>query len=488
MSHEIRTPMNAILGMTELAIKNFPQESVLEYLGHIKRAGASLLSIINDILDFSKIESGAMEIVPDNYNVLSLINDIVTMIHIRIGDKPIDLIVDDDPLMPREMIGDVTRVKQVAVNLLSNAVKFTKQGHIAFSVAVEQTGDKQCKVRFAVRDTGIGIRREDIPLLFGNFSQLDTRKNRGIEGSGLGLAISKKLVELMDGEIHVESVYGKGSRFSFYIMQRVENFSPAVVLQPDEDRCAAVWVSNAEKKRSLSEKLTKLCVRHEILDGANNLGRYSHVFFERDNYAAVRDKACQNTVLIALMDKATGESGLPPSVQTVYTPLTSLTVAKLLNKCTCADTDDISADTTSALRLSNVRVLVADDNAINLMIAENLLLSYGGEVDTAESGAEAVERVKAGDYDIVFMDHMMPEMDGVDATRIIRSLPGEKYARLPIVALTANVVGDVRSMFLQSGMNDFLAKPIGIRELESVLQAWLPRDKWKLANTPNGTL
>jgi PAS domain S-box-containing protein len=481
MSHEIRTPMNAILGMTELAIKNFPKESMLEYLGHIKRAGASLLSIINDILDFSKVEAGAMELVPENYNVHSLVNDIVTMIHIRIGDKPIELIVDDDPLMPREMTGDVTRIKQIAVNLLSNAVKFTKKGRIIFGISAEHTGNDRCKVRFSVRDTGIGIRREDIPLLFGNFSQLDTRKNRGIEGSGLGLAISKKLVELMDGEIHVESAYGEGSRFSFYIMQRIENPEPAVVLPPDEHRRAAVRLSSAAKTRSLSEKLAGMGVRCEILDTMDGLEHYSHLFFDGDNYAALRDRPCPNTTLIAVMNGPTGESGLPPSVQTVYTPLTSLTVAKLLDTTNRNSIVDNTSDgAASTLQLRNARLLVVDDNEINLMIAENLLLSYGGKVDTADSGARAVELVKKSDYDIVFMDHMMPEMDGVDATRLIRALPGEKYAQLPIVALTANVVGDVRGMFLQSGMNDFLAKPIGIPELELVLKEWLPSDKWSL--------
>ncbi|MDR3358062.1 MAG: response regulator [Desulfovibrio sp.] len=479
MSHEIRTPMNAILGMTELAIKNFPQASVLEYLGHIKRAGASLLSIINDILDFSKIESGAMELVPDIYSVHSLINDIVTMIHIRIGDKPIDLIVDDDPLMPREMVGDATRIKQVAVNLLSNAVKFTRQGHITFSIAAEPVSDGQCKVHFAVRDTGIGIRKEDFPLLFGNFSQVDTRKNRGIEGSGLGLAISKRLVELMDGEIHVESVYGEGSCFSFYIMQRVENPRPAIAPRQDGAGRAAIWTANAEKARNLSEKLAGMGVRCTIADGADDVEHCSHVFFDEGYYASVRDRAGRDAVLIALMNEPTGESGLPPSVRTVYTPLTSLTVAKILNTCVCAGIEDAATDAAPALEVFNARILVVDDNAINLMIAENLLLAYGGEVDIAESGLEAVERVKTTDYDIVFMDHMMPEMDGVDATKIIRSLPGEKYARLPIVALTANVVGEARSMFLQNGMNDFLAKPLEVRELELMLQTWLPRDKWK---------
>jgi CheY-like chemotaxis protein len=204
------------------------------------------------------------------------------------------------------------------------------------------------------------------------------------------------------------------------------------------------------------------------------------VFFDEERYAAVRDHIGPKAVLIALMNGPAGESGFPPSVQTVYTPLTSLAVAKLFDKKVCADTDDPTDGACSGLKLSRVRMLVVDDNEINLMIAENLLLSYGGEVDTAESGPKAIELVKAGEYDIVFMDHMMPGMDGVDATRLIRALPGEKYARLPIVALTANVVGDVRGMFLQSGMNDFLAKPIGIRELELVLKEWLPHEKWEL--------
>ncbi|MDR1377365.1 MAG: PAS domain-containing protein, partial [Synergistaceae bacterium] len=210
MSHEIRTPMNAILGMTDLALRNFPQKSVLEYLNNIKSAGTALLSIINDILDFSKIEAGAVELLPEKYDVRSFINDVVTMICVRIGDKPLDFIVDDDPSMPQEMIGDVTRIKQITINLLSNAVKFTRMGHIIFMVSAEPTSvADRYKLKIAVRDTGIGIRNEEIPLLFENFSQLDTRKNRGIEGTGLGLAISKKLVGLMEGEIQVESTYGQ---------------------------------------------------------------------------------------------------------------------------------------------------------------------------------------------------------------------------------------------------------------------------------------
>ncbi|MDR1930404.1 MAG: response regulator [Treponema sp.] len=485
MSHEIRTPMNAILGMTDLALRNFPNESVIEYLGNIKNAGTSLLSIINDILDFSKIEAGAVELTPEKYDIHSLINDVVTMIRMRIGDKPLDFIVDDDPHLPREIIGDMTRVKQIAINLLTNAVKFTRQGRIIFTVETEPTGiNEQYKLKMSVRDTGIGIRKEEIPLLFGNFSQLDTRKNRGIEGTGLGLAITKNLVELMNGEIRVESVYGQGSCFSFYVMQRVENPAPAIMLEPDGRRRAVVWLSDGPRARFLSEKLIKMGVPCDVVDSPAGFAAYSHAFFDYERHADVRQAHCPDTELIALSQDSLDAQKVLPNMKTLHSPVTSLVAARLLDEKAYgqaySQASGLPQADESALRLEGTHLLVVDDNDINLIIAENVLRSYGGEVSTASSGAEAVEFIKKNDYDMVFMDHMMPEMDGVDATGIIRALAGEKYARLPIVALTANVVGDVRDMFLQSGMNDFLSKPLESNEIERVLKEWLPRNKWSV--------
>ncbi|MDR1621599.1 MAG: response regulator [Synergistaceae bacterium] len=491
MSHEIRTPMNAILGLTDLALRNFPQESVLEHLSNIRNAGTTLLSIINDILDFSKIEAGAVELVPDKYDVRSFINDIVTMIHVRIGDKPLDFIVNDDPHMPREMIGDMTRIKQIAINLLTNAVKFTHEGRITLTVGAEPSGaDGWYKLKISVQDSGIGIRSEEIPLLFANFSQLDTRKNRGIEGTGLGLAISKKLVGLMDGEIQVESVYGQGSCFSFYVMQRVENLKPAVILPAVPGRRVAIWLSNAAKAEALSEKLANLRVPFDVVKGPDTFAQYSHAFFDFDKYPRVCAVPCPRTKLVAISHNAMHEQGLPPHVKNVSMPFTSLTVAKLLDDGTaCAENETMQMGQTaedSSLQLHDTSLLVVDDNEINLVIAENVLALYGGQVSVAQSGAAAIQLIEENDYDIVFMDHMMPEMDGVDATQIIRALPGEKYRKLPIVALTANVVGDVRDMFLQSGMNDFLSKPLEFREIERVLQKWLPPGKWSRV-LPEGT-
>ena len=482
MSHEIRTPMNAILGMTDLAIRNFPREAVLDYLNNIKSAGDQLLTIINDILDFSKVEAGFVELLDEKYNVHSMINDIVTMIHVRIGDKPLDFIVDDDPELPRELIGDATRIKQIITNLLTNAVKFTKKGHVLFSIKVEPAeADGECKLIVSVTDTGIGIRDEDVHVLFDSFSQVDTRRNRSIEGTGLGLAITKNFVELMNGEIKVESEYGKGSCFSFFIVQKVENYQPMSKLADKKRLKVAVRKQNELAARVVAGKIEKLGVKCDILNDLESLGEYTHVFMDSSQIYEVSESKCPGTKLIAQPRGLIDNERVPSNMEFLHMPLTSYQLKKFLDDNAGAKGENNKNEEELTVHLFNTRLLVVDDIEINLMIAETTLLAYGGQVDVAESGADAVEMIMKNDYDMVFMDHMMPEMDGVDATRIIRALPDEKYRKLPIVALTANVVGDVRDMFLESGMSDFLSKPLDHTEIERALREWLPQEKWSFA-------
>ena len=480
MSHEIRTPLNAILGVTDLTLRNIAsQDAVRNYLSNIKIAGNQLLSIINDILDFSKVESGAVELLPDKYYVHSMINDVVTMIYVRIGYKPLDFIVDDDPELPNEMIGDVTRIKQIIINLLTNAVKFTKEGHIIFSISAEPSENEGvCKLKVSVSDTGIGIRDEDVGLLFGSFSQVDTRKNRSIEGTGLGLAISKNLIELMDGEIQVESRYGVGSCFSFNIMQKVETSRSMPRLPDNERRKVALWMSNKVKSYMLKNKIIKLGAVCDIIDSAENIDRYTHVFFDSGYLCDVIEKPYPGTKLISVSRRLTDNESIPSNIELINMPLTSRLLSRLLGGEADNPADKELDGYESATHLHNVRLLVVDDIEINLMIAKETLLVYGGQVDTADSGATALEMIKENDYDIVFMDHMMPDMDGVDVTKVIRAMPDEKYKLLPIIALTANVVGDVRDLFIKSGMNDFLSKPLEYKEIERVLREWLPKEKW----------
>lgn len=478
MSHEIRTPMNAILGMTDLAIRQKPPVETLEYLRNIKTAANSLLTIINDILDFSKIEAGVIEIIPEKYDIISLVHDIVTMINVRIGEKPIDFIIDDNPNLPKTLVGDVTRVKQIAINLLTNAVKFTHSGFVKLSINMEPTDDpEKFRLKMSVQDTGIGIRKEDQPLLFGNFSQLDTKKNRNVEGTGLGLAISKKLVELMDGSISVESVYGEGSTFSFDIIQGVDTPEPVIVLPETSHRKVVIWMDNPLKAQTLKNKIEAMGVTADITDNADNFCDYSHAFFDYGKFSAVDAKKCTQTKLVALTRNYNNRS-LPGQVITIYTPLTSAVVAEILSEKSFLsfDAEEAVAPETG-LAFENTNVLVVDDNDINLLIAENVLLTYCDKVTLAKSGEEALALVKAHEYDIVFMDHMMPVMDGVDATVLIREMPEQRCKTMPIVALTANAVGDVREMFLSHGMNDFLSKPLEIKEIERVLREWMPPEK-----------
>lgn len=478
MSHEIRTPMNAVLGMTDLAIRQKPPEGTMSCLRNIKSAANSLLTIINDILDFSKIEAGVIELIPEEYDIASLVYDIVTMINVRIGDKPLDFIVEDNPKLPCRLIGDVTRVKQIAINLLTNAVKFTRNGYVRFSIDLEPTDDPaKFKLKMAVQDTGIGIKREDLPLLFGNFSQVDTKKNRNVEGTGLGLAISKKLAELMDGGVSVESVYGEGSTFSFEVIQGVADDRACIELPPNHQRRAVIWLGNQVKAQSLQAKFEAMGVPTDLATGPESFGNYSHAFFDYANRSMIDPVAYPDTKLVALT-RNYEESGASGNFASILCPLTSTVAAEILTEKSFFDVDGSDSEIhDSTLRYENVHVLVVDDNDINLLIAENVLGAYCDNVTLAKSGEEALAYVKDRSYDIVFMDHMMPVMDGVDTTVLIRELPEERCKTMPIVALTANAVGDVREMFLRNGMNDFLSKPLEINEIERVLKQWLPCEK-----------
>jgi len=380
MSHELRTPLNTVIGITDLMLGGGRcGGEVAENLGKIGDAGNTLLSIVNDILDFSKIESGKLELVPAEYQLPSLLNDVVTLITTQLGEKPIEFRLNIGSDLPGSLHGDDLRVKQIFNNLLSNAFKYTHSGSIELGVACVRDG-ASVWLEIAVSDTGIGIRAEDLPKLFRDYAQLDTGANRKIEGTGLGLSITRRLVEMMDGEITVESEYGRGSTFRARVRQ---GYVPSAPIGP----------AVAENLRSF---------------------RYAE-------------------------GKRT-------------------TTAKLVYP-----------------DLSHAKVLVVDDMQTNLFVAQGLLRKYKIQVDCVSGGREAVERIRRADptYNAIFMDHMMPDMDGIEATDAIRAI-GTDYARnVPIIALTANAIQGTEDMFLAHGFQDFLSKPIDIMRLDAVVRKWI---------------
>ena len=380
MSHEIRTPINAILGMDEMILRESRDENILEYAENLRHAGNSLLGIVNDILDFSKIEAGKMEIIPVEYELSSLLNDLVNMIKPRLDKKNLQLETNVNEKIPGILYGDEIRIKQVVTNILTNAVKYTEKGKVTLTVDFDMDDNSNVNIFFSVKDTGIGIKPEDIDKLFNAFERIEEKRNRTIEGTGLGMNITQQLLNLMGSKLEVSSVYGEGSTFSFVIAQKVINLAP---------------IGN------FAESFRNSLKQHE---------KYQKKF--------VAPKA---------------------------------------------------------------KILVVDDTAMNLTVVKGLLKQTKIQIDTAESGYECLDMVKKNHYDIIFLDHRMPGMDGIETLKAMMTLQGNINQSTPKISLTANAISGAREQYIAAGFEDYLTKPINSAALETLIMRYLPKD---LVETP----
>ena len=373
MSHEIRTPINSILGMNEMILHESTEKDIQEYSSNIQMAGKTLLSLVNTILDFSKIEDGKMEIITANYSTSSMINNLVISILERAKAKGLNFIADISETLPSTLCGDDIRIAQVIMNLLTNAVKYTEKGTVRLIIKEQSRDDNMISLFICVKDTGIGIKEEDLGKLFESFERLEEKRNRNIEGTGLGMAIVNKLLPMMGSELTVKSKYRKGSEFSFVLRQKIVDSTP---------------IGNYVDWLKKSENQTKRKARLKI-DGA--------------------------------------------------------------------------------------KVLVVDDNEMNLKVAKNLLKLSGIIPDLASSGPEAIEKIRVNDYHIVFLDHMMPKMDGIEVLHKLREDHILKK-ETSVVALTANAIVGAKEMYLNAGFDDYLSKPIDLSKLEDMLVKYLPKE------------
>ena len=378
MSHEIRTPINAVLGMNEMILRECEDRNILGYSEHIKAAGNTLLSLINDILDFSKIEAGKIDIIPVEYDLSEVLNDLVMMAKLRADKKDLTMTLDFDQETPKKLYGDEVRIKQIITNILTNAVKYTERGGVTFSLGFERIEASPASVMLtvAIKDTGIGIKPEDLDKLFSKFERIEEKRNRHIEGTGLGMSITKMLLDMMGSQLEVSSVYGKGSTFSFRVEQKVVKWEP--------------------------------------------LGDYEASF-------------------AAMLDKR----------------------EKYREKFTAPE----------------AHVLIADDNEMNLVVFKSLLKQTKMQIDTAKDGREALQAARVRKYDLIFLDHMMPNKDGIEVLHDLRKHPDWPNFTTPSICLTANAISGARDQYIEAGFNDYLTKPIDADKLEESLMAYLPADK-----------
>ena len=486
MSHEIRTPMNAIIGMTELALRENEQGSIKEHILSVKQAGANLLSIINDILDFSKIEMGKFDIIPGLYSVSSLINDVISIIRMRVLDSQIRFVVNIDSNIPATLLGDEARIRQSILNILNNAVKYTEKGYVILNIHGNFIDDSTINFIIEVKDSGRGIKEEDIERLFADFSQFDTEKNKGIEGVGLGLAITHNIVTAMGGDIGVQSVYGEGSTFTITIPQKyysreslahVNNSSGISVLLYERRRVYSdsilYTVGNLGANFMLVE--SSLDLEESLKNRTFDFLFISYTLFKQ-NEELIR--SCGSELKVVVLSEF-GEVIPTTDMNIISMPVYSMSIANVLNGQTDNFSYSDSSESTAKFSAPDARVLVVDDINTNLKVIHGLLIPYNMQVDLCKSGLEAIKLIKTKDYDLIFMDHKMPEMDGIETTAAIRTLETERGSSkpLPIIALTANAVTGTKEMFLEKGMNDFLSKPIDTVMLNTILEKWIPRDK-----------
>ncbi|MGN7612388.1 response regulator [Magnetococcales bacterium HHB-1] len=515
MSHEIRTPLNAIINLSYLVQQTGLNTRQRDYLVKVETAGNTLLGLINDILDVSKIEANRLELEQASFNLEEVLENLANVIHVKVDRKPVEILYDIDCQIPRGLVGDALRLGQILLNLVNNAIKFTPEGLIVLEVKLKKQVNHHVEVAFSVQDNGIGMTQEQLARLFTPFTQADSSTTRKYGGTGLGLSISKRLVEMMGGEIHVESQKGEGTRFSFWVALKLDKKERRQKIMAPKDLvglqifvvddcpmalrlmqhiCQSLGfiVTTAKSaEEALNKTQERLDSGHEPwplilvdwqLPGMD--GVQLTEYLRRDLRIANRSRIIMITA--HEVDKMGRLADSPCFDAFLFKPITSsLLLETIINVMDFSDRRGVAHRKVRDLKVHSDRhrsigdILLVEDNEINQQIAIELIEKTGAVVTLAENGREALDRLQERSFDLVFMDIQMPVMDGLEATRRIRQM--SQYQHIPIVAMTAHAMTGERERSLKVGMNDHLAKPIEPQKLYDVISCYLKRDLDKLS-------
>lgn len=490
VSHEIRTPINAVCGMSEAILQEDLPIDVRRDVVDIQTAGRNLLSTVSNILDFSELETGRLNLAEESYNITSTITDIINMALTLDNGRHLELIVDCDADLPSNLLGDEQKFRRIVMNLLSNAIKFTKEGGVILRIKSRKE-EYGINLQVSVKDSGIGIERADMEKIFTSFSQVNSKRNREEGGVGLGLAITQALVRSMGGFLTANSTPGSGSEFRFTIPQEVLDETPIVSIKDKNRLFAACYINLDKYDYTVVREGYESCIQHivsqfgfpfRVCRNLPELKRrmereaYTHIFIGWEEYKEDRsffDRLSRELAVVLLLDYDQ-EMLVQGNMLRIYKPFTVLSIAAVFNGQKILTSDDRQAGLHNKFIAPQANVLVVDDNAMNLKVMARLLLPYRLKVTMASSGQEALEKLNVPEFDCVFLDHMMPEMDGVETLHKIRQKPGMYYQSLPVIAFTANAIGGAREMFIGEGFNDFIAKPIELSVLERILRRYIP--------------